>query len=171
MAISQEDWKLLDDGLVYLAENYEVPTAPICFIADLQKNPRASNLFKRAFDDDPRRRGRTVKARLLSLSRQGHIKLVPTDRWGRAGKYFIGKDGPGWDASENPCYHPGVVISYDNWAGVWVSHDPVLDLYGQGETPEQAALSLASGINLWTRICADRGILRAALEKRGVVVA
>jgi len=46
----------------------------------------------------------------------------------------------------------------DEETGIWVSYNPDLDLYSQGNTEEEASEALKLGIDTHLEICKERGI-------------
>ena len=51
--------------------------------------------------------------------------------------------------------------------GLWVTGCPLLDLYSQGSTEEDAKKSLEEAILLWVENCVERGTLDQALRECG----
>ena len=46
----------------------------------------------------------------------------------------------------------------DDETGDWVSHCPLLDVYSQGETEEQAIGAIAEAVRMWTKVMQERGL-------------
>jgi len=49
----------------------------------------------------------------------------------------------------------------------WISWCPLLDVYSQGESKDEAKRCLREAIGLWVESCLERGTLDAALEELG----
>lgn len=49
-------------------------------------------------------------------------------------------------------------IHKDEETGIWVSYNPDLDLYSQGNTEEEALEALKLGIDTHLALCHERGI-------------
>lgn len=56
----------------------------------------------------------------------------------------------------------GVVWEED---GIWVAGFPRLEVFSQGQTPEEAKNAAREALGLWVRSCLDRGTLDAALRE------
>ncbi len=51
--------------------------------------------------------------------------------------------------------------------GMWVAGFPRLDVYSQGDTPDEAKANAEQALRVWTESCLDRGTLGAALVELG----
>jgi predicted RNase H-like HicB family nuclease len=67
-----------------------------------------------------------------------------------------------------------VVLSFDlqctlkkEAEGLWVAGCPLLDLYSQGTSEDDAKKSLEEAIGLWVKSCIERGTLDQALRECG----
>ena len=60
-----------------------------------------------------------------------------------------------------------VGVRYDEEAKQWVSVCPVLDLYSQGDTEEQAICNIHEAVSLFLGTCYEIGTLNQVLQERG----
>ena len=58
----------------------------------------------------------------------------------------------------------GVVWSEED---TWIAGFPRLDVYSQGDTPDEAKKNASDALRLWVDSCLDRGTLGAALQELG----
>jgi predicted RNase H-like HicB family nuclease len=55
----------------------------------------------------------------------------------------------------------------DDEDAVFVSHIPVLQVYSQGRTPEEARRAIENAVRLYVKTAVDRGLLARILERPG----
>ena len=60
-----------------------------------------------------------------------------------------------------------VGVRYDEETKQWVSVCPVLDLYSQGDTEEQAICNIHEAVSLFLGTCYEIGTLNQVLQERG----
>ncbi len=60
-----------------------------------------------------------------------------------------------------------VGVRYDEEIKQWVSVCPVLDLYSQGDTEEQAIFNIHEAVSLFLGTCYEIGTLNQVLQERG----
>jgi len=60
------------------------------------------------------------------------------------------------------------VIRFDRRAQVYVSHCPLLNMFGQGKTKREALTCMQDMVQSWFDICSRNGTLEAALQQRGI---
>lgn len=65
---------------------------------------------------------------------------------------------------------PGA-LRHDHATNTFVSYCPALDLYSAGKNRPDAKKALQGAVELFVRICYDRGILDDVLNKRGFKIA
>jgi hypothetical protein len=64
-------------------------------------------------------------------------------------------------------YKLKAAIRYDDAAGIHVGWCPMLDIFSQGNSAEQAKQAVMSAATMYLRHCFRRGILNDVLTKRG----
>lgn len=65
-------------------------------------------------------------------------------------------------------YKLKAAIRYDDSAGVHVGWCPMLDIFSQGTTPDEAKTALTSALTMYLKHCFRRGILDNILRGRGL---
>jgi len=58
-------------------------------------------------------------------------------------------------------------VRRDDDAGVFVSHVPVLQIYSQGRTEEDALRAIEGAVRLYVKAASERGLLARILERPG----
>lgn len=61
-----------------------------------------------------------------------------------------------------------IVVWYDHETGQWVSGCPLLDLYSQGDSREQAIRNIREAAYLFLTTCCELGTLTQVLYDRGL---
>ena len=59
------------------------------------------------------------------------------------------------------------VVRHDHEVGQWVAFSPVLDLYSQGDTKEEALRNIHEAVSLFLGTCYEQGTLNQVLRERG----